>query len=630
MSTTPPASTDGSGIIRPSSETREHDAAHLSRFRLKLLAAMMLLITSVTAAGLYFSERKVAGNAKRTWQAEFQGELAALHAAQEVRLAALAERTRALARNPRLHAALEDDALDLLYPTARDELADIRATGNASLRQPAVHTLRASYYRFLAADGAVIPPGASDVDAAGALSPTEEARLRLPVTTDAPQRGYLARRASDGSTIVDEVIALPMFSTETGKVIACVVFGFPGPVSARASPATSDPTDSDRRDAYILRPVTSGLWLDGLLHMPALDESDRLALSTELARELAQPGTDEKNFTADLGGVPHLVFHKQLNPGAHYPPAHEVCVYSFAASLDRQRALRWQFAGTGGLLIVGAFFASNALSIRFARPVEKLVVVSEQHRALRHRAEAALEITSEELQRSMRFSADASHQLKTPVTVLRAGLEELLAGEKLAPDAREEISTLVHQTLRLTGVIEDLLLLSRLDSGRLQLELRVLDLSPLIDAWLDDLSALSDGLEIDVEMKRSSELLIVGDRRYAPLILQNLLENARKYNRPGGRIRIEARVSDRELFLTIGNTGRAIPPAVQAHIFERFHRGEVGENIPGHGLGLNLARELARLHGGELRLVRSDETWTEFEVRFQAFNGAKTEGAIRS
>jgi signal transduction histidine kinase len=56
---------------------------------------------------------------------------------------------------------------------------------------------------------------------------------------------------------------------------------------------------------------------------------------------------------------------------------------------------------------------------------------------------------------------------------------------------------------------------------------------------------------------------------------------------------------------------------VREHIFERFHRGSVGENVPGHGLGLNLARELARLHGGDLQLVRSDEAWTEFEARFR-------------
>ena len=78
-----------------------------------------------------------------------------------------------------------------------------------------------------------------------------------------------------------------------------------------------------------------------------------------------------------------------------------------------------------------------------------------------------------------------------------------------------------------------------------------------------------------------------------------------------------ARVEGGVALLTIGNTGRGIAPAAQAHIFERFHRGAMGENVPGYGLGLNLARELARLHQGDLRLVRSDESWTEFEVTFR-------------
>jgi signal transduction histidine kinase len=68
----------------------------------------------------------------------------------------------------------------------------------------------------------------------------------------------------------------------------------------------------------------------------------------------------------------------------------------------------------------------------------------------------------------------------------------------------------------------------------------------------------------------------------------------------------------------VANTGTPIAQAAREHIFERFHRGSAGENIPGHGLGLNLAQELARLHQGELELIRSDEQWTEFEVRFQS------------
>jgi signal transduction histidine kinase len=249
--------------------------------------------------------------------------------------------------------------------------------------------------------------------------------------------------------------------------------------------------------------------------------------------------------------------------------------------------------------------------------VEQLAVTSAENREQRERAEEALKVTSEELQRSARFSADASHQLKTPVAVIRAGLEELLARAVLSTAEREEIASLIHQTFRLGNIIEDLLLLSRMEAGRLRLDLQPLELESVIGGWLDDLSALPDGLELNVESDLTPGVHILGERRYTSLILQNLLENARKYNRPGGTVRITSRAEGDMLVLSIANTGATIAPEAQEHIFERFHRGAIGENVPGYGLGLNLARELARLHGGELRLARSEHGWTEFEVSFR-------------
>jgi signal transduction histidine kinase len=257
------------------------------------------------------------------------------------------------------------------------------------------------------------------------------------------------------------------------------------------------------------------------------------------------------------------------------------------------------------------------VSSRLSVPVERLAQDSQVDRARRAQAEAALELTSTELQRSARFSADASHQLKTPVTVLRAGLEELMVRDNLTPQECAEVSALIHQTYRLSSLIEDLLLLSRMDAGRMKLEFAPVDLGALIEASLDDLSAMPDELGVSVETEFAAPLLIVGEKRYTAIILQNLLENARKYNRRGGRIRLVTRVQDGWVRLAIGNTGRSIPAAAQARVFERFHRGAIGENVPGYGLGLNLARELARLHQGELRLLGSDADWTEFEVSFR-------------
>jgi signal transduction histidine kinase len=257
----------------------------------------------------------------------------------------------------------------------------------------------------------------------------------------------------------------------------------------------------------------------------------------------------------------------------------------------------------------------------------KLAEDSVEEHAGRVRAEAALESTSEELQRAARFSADASHQLKTPVAVLRAGLEELQAHGSLSAECQQEISALVNQTGRLSGVIDDLLLLSRLDAGRLKLKFGPVKLAQLIEAALDDLGAQPEAAELAVEVDVSADLLVTGDRQYLGLILQNLMENARKYNQPGGRIRLVARQERGNVVLTLGNTGKTIPPAAQTHIFERFHRGAMGENVPGYGLGLNLARELVRLHRGELRLVRSEAGWTEFELEFPAADSAGLEAA---
>jgi len=570
----------------------------LASFRLKLLAAMMLVITTITALGLYFAQRRLAASVEQALKREFQNEVASLHDVQEVHHSALAERCHVLAQKPRIHAALEDNALDLLYPSAKDELRDMMEGQDEESDELAARTLHATFYRFLDGKGAVIaPPNAREV---GELRPQEQAELTFNAAPEDQQIGYLLRRADDGGETIDEVIAMPIISTETNRPIAAIAVGFK-PVELGGQRAAAS--------------IKRGIWLKGRLHFPSLADSSQAAFDREVTRAMAPPDRTERSFTVEIMGAPHLLFYKWLNPNSLFPPAYEVCIYPLNDLLARQRQLRWQIVGAGAILLLGAFGASQFASTRLSVPVEKLAVDSAENRAQRERAEAALERTSKELQRSARFSANTSHQLKTPVTVLRAGLEELRAHEDLTAEGREEVAALIHQTFRITSIIEDLLLLSQMDAGRLQINFGSVDLTHLIQAQLDDLSALPDGADLEVESD-CPPMQIAGEKHYVALILQNLLENARKYNRAGGRIRICCREEGDWAVLTIANTGCSIPGPAREHIFERFHRGSVGEDITGHGLGLNLARELARLHGGDLRLVRSDEDWTEFQVRF--------------
>ena len=571
---------------------REPPPAPPTRFRTKLLVAMMLLVSTVTVLGLVIAERNLTAGVERNLEREFQAELASLNHAQAIRHAALAERCRALVRKPRIHAALEDNALDLLYPSAEDELRDITQRRDDPASDPATPALRSLFYRFLDRTGAVIPPQNAQV--VGPLAPADAARLALPRAPDQPQLGYLALSSPPGSLV--EIITTPIVSTETGEVIAALVLGFKPLAANVVSPAAG---------------LKRALWLAGAERSSPLGTTGTTALAAEVLRAVAAP------LRVVIDGVPHLLFSKRLNPDSLYPAAYEVCVYPLTDLFARQRALRWQALGAGALMLLVGLGASHVASARLSVPVEQLAVDSEENRARRARAEAALEHTAEELQRSARFSADASHQLKTPVTVLRAGLEELLTRENLTPDECQQLAALVHQTYRLSSLIEDLLLLSRMDAGRLKLDFAPVDLASLIEASLDDLGAVPDALALSVETDFPAALPIAGEKRYTSLILQNLLENARKYNHPGGRVRVAARADAGTVVLTVANTGRPISPSAQAHIFERFHRGGIGENVPGYGLGLNLARELARLHGGDLRLARSDAMWTEFEVRFR-------------
>jgi signal transduction histidine kinase len=557
---------------------------------------MMLVVSGLMALALYLAQRHVAAAAQSNLEQNFQAELLSLDKVRELRNAALAEHCGALASRPRIHAALEDNALDLLYLTAKDELRDLMEPAEPSPTGP---LLRAKFCRFLDSTGGVLsPPNPKDV---GPLSPEAERQLILRKLPEAQQIGYILE--TDGTKeIVDEVVAAPIFSTETGEVISALVVGFkPFELIGKAAGAG----------------MKSGIWLNGQLHMPSLSKPSQAALGTELAKAITNSDRAQNNFRVNVDGAPQLLFYKRLNPSSLFPPAYEVCIYPLADSMAQLHRLRWQIGSVGVLLLLGGFVASHFVAVRLSLPVEKLTVDSEKNRAQRKRAEAALASTSEELKRSARYSADASHQLKSPVTVLRAGLETLLAREDFKPEVYEELSALLHQTHRLTGVIDDLLLLSRMDAGHLQIESEPVNLSQLVDEWLDDFGALPDWLRVKIEKKLPAELYIAGEKRYTSLIVQNLLENAQKYNRPEGLIRVTAFKQNGEVVLTIGNTGPPIPRPAQGHIFDRFHHTAPGSNGSGHGLGLNLARELARLHGGDLRLVGSEEDWTEFEVRFR-------------
>jgi signal transduction histidine kinase len=132
---------------------------------------------------------------------------------------------------------------------------------------------------------------------------------------------------------------------------------------------------------------------------------------------------------------------------------------------------------------------------------------------------------------------------------------------------------------------------------------------------LEDTRILGAGNNLQIENQCSRNSSDEWHQEMISLTLQNLVENTVKYNRRGGKILVSAEKHDHVVQICVGNNGPGIPPERAPHVFERFYRARGDEQTAGHGLGLSIARELARAHGGDLTLTRSQSDWTEFCLR---------------
>ncbi len=237
-----------------------------------------------------------------------------------------------------------------------------------------------------------------------------------------------------------------------------------------------------------------------------------------------------------------------------------------------------------------------------------------------HRLTEVLNESFERLQRAYgsaaRFSADASHQLKTPLAVLRAGLDEFSANERLLAQDHENVEILRKQTRRLSALVDDLLLLAQMDAGKVVVAPQELDLSDHLLALGDDLSVLCETRGLEFVMDVPDGLVLRTDQKRLQIILQNLTENALKYTPSPGRIRLAALLDAGAglVRIQVGNTGPAISAEAQERLFARFYRANTGENIAGHGLGLNISRHLSVAMGGELKLLGSTDEETCFQL----------------
>ncbi len=229
------------------------------------------------------------------------------------------------------------------------------------------------------------------------------------------------------------------------------------------------------------------------------------------------------------------------------------------------------------------------------------------------RAFERMRLRLSQLDRARReFIANASHELRTPLFSL-GGFLELLDDEELDPATRDEfLATMRDQVKRLTKLATELLDLTRLDAGHIEIEREPVSLAGTVRLVADEFVAVGRRTQHAVVVVVDEEAVALGDEQRVVQIIRNLVENALVHTPPGTEVLLRAERSRTGVSLSVEDDGPGIPPEQLGHVFERFYRGD-GSQASGSGLGLAIALELARVMGGTLEL-ESDEGRTVFRL----------------
>jgi two-component system OmpR family sensor kinase len=270
-------------------------------------------------------------------------------------------------------------------------------------------------------------------------------------------------------------------------------------------------------------------------------------------------------------------------------------------------------------LLIGAI-AAWWVARRIVQPLERLTSTAEQItvKNLDQRLEVVntsaevrrlsvvfntmLERLQSSFQRQIRFTADASHELRTPVAVILSQAEQTLTRPRDAEHYCAALETCLKAARRMKRLVDDLLLLARADSGRLQLRHEPFDLAEVTRQTLALLKPLATekGIHISAQLLTT---LVVGDAPRLGQVLTNLLTNAIQYNRPAGEIFVTVNVNTTDAVLRVSDTGIGIPQADLPRLFERFFRADEARTHlegQGTGLGLSIASEIIASHGGTI------------------------------
>lgn len=307
-------------------------------------------------------------------------------------------------------------------------------------------------------------------------------------------------------------------------------------------------------------------------------------------------------------------------------------------TLDLLRFLLWStipvvivIACLGGAWLSGRALkpvndiAASALTISIENLAERLPVLTTGDELARltevlntmfARLESAVKTLSQ-------FVADASHELRTPLAVIRTTAELALRRARTPESYRDSLQEVAAEAERMTRLVEELLILARSETATAEMPLGAVDVREVLADVCDEMRSLAEMRQIRVHASYGASggdgpTVVAGNRPALHRLFLVLLDNALKFSRPGGEVFLKVESRESRVSVSIEDFGVGISENDLPHIFERFYRSDTARTGGGHGLGLSLAKSIARVHGASIDVHSTEGAGSRFQVDFAA------------
>ncbi|HKV52020.1 MAG TPA: HAMP domain-containing sensor histidine kinase [Gemmatimonadaceae bacterium] len=421
---------------------------------------------------------------------------------------------------------------------------------------------------------------------------------------------HVLAQANLASTIIEQ-------ASSSGQQVTVLRDTLVGPT---ISPALR--TLLEGMEGYVLVLDQSGRMLYGSFAVLQLSEDDRATLQREAIS--VKPGGHGELL--DVGGDRLVLV--AVNENMDVPNVQRVVAAESVRSTDiAVRELLGTILAVAPLLLMASVGLAYMIAGRAFQPVGQMineVKAITDGRSLHRRLPidesneemARLGITLNEMMERLeisfsalrRFTADASHELKTPLAVLRADVERSMSGASTRAERMVALEEALHETTRMADLVESLLTLARADEGRFDLHRERVELEPLAREVYETATILSEPAGLTVTMAEPARVAVFGDRARLRQLFLNLTTNAIKYTPRGGSVDISLTSYEHTAAFAVRDSGIGISASDLPHIFERFYRADRarsrGTERSGFGLGLAISQWIAEAHGGSIS-VRS-------------------------